>query len=201
MDERKHNFMKNLRVLIFSFVIIILLTNYLSAQENINWIYDYDEGIKKAYEEKKTLLIVLTAPSWCGPCQIMEKYAFQDKETIKYINENLIAIKLLDTNPDINRIDFGGYPTFIFADYKNNEYFREVGNIHTSLFLSYLKKAVNYDEFLENLDKEFEASKNDGEKITDYIYKRFYYGQYDILKQIEIVLNFAIKSTSKATNL
>ena len=75
---------------IFIALTFILTTTLVSAQE-INWV-----SLEKAVElqkknPKKIIMDVYT--SWCGPCKMLDRNTFQNKDVAAYINKNYYAVK------------------------------------------------------------------------------------------------------------
>lgn len=80
--------MKKRIITIIAFIFVG--ANFLSAQE-IKWM-TFDEALaaqKKA--PKKIFMDVYTA--WCGPCKMLDKNTFKNKDVADYINENYYAVK------------------------------------------------------------------------------------------------------------
>ena len=69
---------------------VFVSTNLLSAQE-INWM-TFDEAIAAQKKNpKKIFMDVYTV--WCGPCQMLDKNTFKNKDVVKYVNDNYYAVK------------------------------------------------------------------------------------------------------------
>ena len=72
-------------------VILILLTSPLYAQDGIRWM-SMNEALEAQKETpKKILMDVYT--SWCGPCKLLDKNTFGNKDVIKYVNKNYYPVK------------------------------------------------------------------------------------------------------------
>ncbi|MFN2430888.1 MAG: thioredoxin family protein, partial [Cryomorphaceae bacterium] len=74
--------------------LLLILPLYLNAQvskNEIDWITWDEVEVKMEKEPRKVLVDVYT--KWCGPCKIMNKTTFQDKNVVDYINQNYYAIK------------------------------------------------------------------------------------------------------------
>ncbi len=77
--------MKKLVLLIFSIV------NISVSAQKINWI-----SLEKAVEAQKTApkkILIDAYTVWCGPCKMLDKNTFSNKDVINYINENFYAVK------------------------------------------------------------------------------------------------------------
>ena len=125
-------------------VAITLFSISLSAQE-INWM-----SFEEAVEAQKTTpkkIFVDAYTVWCGPCKMLDKNTFQNKDVAKYVNENYYAVKFnaegnetinfkgnTFTNPDFDPNKSGrnsshqlsgyfgirAYPTLLFLDEESN---------------------------------------------------------------------------------
>ncbi|WP_111706462.1 thioredoxin family protein [Lutibacter citreus] len=84
----------------FLILSITLFTISLSAQE-INWM-SFEEAITAQKESpKKIFMDAYTV--WCGPCKMLDKNTFHNKDVAKYVNENYYAVKFnAEGNESIN---------------------------------------------------------------------------------------------------
>ncbi|WP_298782454.1 thioredoxin fold domain-containing protein [uncultured Polaribacter sp.] len=146
-----------LTILAFSFIV--------KAQEKINWI-SLNEALELQKENpKKIMMDVYT--NWCGPCKMLDKQTFQNKDLIKYVNEHYYAVKFngegneiinykgeVYNNPDYdetkanrrnsshklsNYLRIRGYPTIAFFDEKANFIYPLVGFQQPQQLELYLK--------------------------------------------------------------
>lgn len=79
-----------MKKIVFLVLIATLTTTNIVAQE-INWV-TFDEALalqKKA--PKKIMMDVYT--NWCGPCKMLDKNTFHNKDVADYVNENYYAVK------------------------------------------------------------------------------------------------------------
>ena len=68
----------------------MLFTLNLTAQE-INWI-----SLEEALELQKTApkkIFIDAYTVWCGPCKMLDKNTFHNKDVVEYINKNYYAVK------------------------------------------------------------------------------------------------------------
>jgi thioredoxin-related protein len=119
---------------------------------DIKWVSDYDDGLKKAKTENRNLFVLITAPTWCGPCQWMEANTFTDNDVINLLNSEFIPVRVLDQkdgkrNPDLEKFSFSGFPTIMVYNTKEEMLTTAVGAIDASTLIDKVKKYsdVNYD--------------------------------------------------------
>ena len=73
-------------------IITISLTASIFAQnDKIQWRSVEEVEALQQKEPRKVLMDVYT--TWCGPCKLMMKNKFSNKNVIQYINANYYAIK------------------------------------------------------------------------------------------------------------
>ncbi len=77
--------MKNILLLL-----IVFATGSISAQK-INWMTMNEALAAQEKEPKKIFMDVYT--NWCGPCKMLDRNTFSDKNVIEFINKNYYAVK------------------------------------------------------------------------------------------------------------
>ena len=71
-------------------LVMTLAYSGLTAQ-NINWV-SLEEAIELQKKDPKKIMIdVYTV--WCGPCKMLDKNTFQNKDVADYVNEHYYAVK------------------------------------------------------------------------------------------------------------
>lgn len=126
------------------FLLTFLLCLSTQAQE-IQWISMNEALEAQKKEPKKIFMDVYT--DWCGPCKLLDKKTFHNKDVVSYVNENYYAVKFnaegteevnynnfTYTNPNhnpnrkgknsqhffANALKITGYPSMVFFDEKGN---------------------------------------------------------------------------------
>jgi len=66
------------------------MTINLSAQE-INWVTFEEAVALQKKNPKKIMMDVYT--NWCGPCKMLDRNTFKNKDVVTYVNENFYAVK------------------------------------------------------------------------------------------------------------
>ncbi len=95
-------------------VIFFLLIGFSFG--NVSW-YSLKEGLKKAKEENKPIVIYITSKH-CQYCKKMDRTTFQDKQVIDYLEKHFVPIKVEKSSKDgleVRKIyGYVGTPTFHF---------------------------------------------------------------------------------------
>ena len=166
-----------MRLNIFVFIIISNLVN----GQAIEWI-SFEQAIKAQKENpKKILMDVYT--DWCGPCKLMDKKTFQNRDVATYISKYYYAVKFnaegqekinyygnTFTNPDYdpNRngrnsthqftkfLGVKGYPTVIFISETGDLITPLVGYQNPQQIELYLKMIKQGDYMIFSKPEDFE---------------------------------------------
>ncbi|MEM7456258.1 MAG: thioredoxin family protein [Planctomycetota bacterium] len=109
---------------------ILIASGTLSAQES-RWIEVFTEGIEKAEEERKDVLLFFTGSDWCPPCEMLESEVMSHEDFQFEASQNYVLIKLdfpktIVQTEQIKRLNaqaaemFGvtSYPTVVLTDYE-----------------------------------------------------------------------------------
>lgn len=108
-----------------------------AGTNSVEWILDYSEAFAKAKSTGQHVFVVITAPSWCGYCKVLDRNVFSKEQVAKTLNSKFIPLRILDTNPDNEKFQYSGYPTMFLYDSKG-AMVKEVYNRKQQPFLSEL---------------------------------------------------------------
>lgn len=127
------------------FFIFFLIAGSLVQAQEIEWMTMNEALEAQKSEPRKIIMDAYT--TWCGPCKMLDKNTFSNKDVIEYINENYYAVKFnaegpeeiqykqyLFKNPDYDperkgrnsqhsfarALKITGYPTIVFFDEEGN---------------------------------------------------------------------------------
>ncbi|WP_199221979.1 thioredoxin family protein [Winogradskyella wandonensis] len=78
-----------MKKIIFGMFVVFFTIN-ISAQE-INWITFEEAVALQKKNPKKIMMDVYT--NWCGPCKMLDRNTFQNKDVVEYVNANFYAVK------------------------------------------------------------------------------------------------------------
>ena len=97
-------------ILLFAFLLIVSIT---ANAQKINWM-TFDEALAAQDKNpKKIMMDVYT--NWCGPCKMLDKNTFGNKDVINYVNQNYYAVKF---NAEGNEVVTFNNKTFSNPNYK-----------------------------------------------------------------------------------
>lgn len=157
--------MKKLIIALF----VLFSFNMANAQK-INWMSMNEALAAQKENPKKIFMDVYT--DWCGPCKLMDKNTFQNKDVIKFVNKHFYAVKFnaegteevdyqdfVYTNPNhdpkrrgrnsqhllAHALKISGYPTVVFFDEKSDVIAPVVGYKTPQQLEIYLKMTASGD--------------------------------------------------------
>jgi len=158
---------------IFLFIFLIVGLSQTNAQEKINWMSMTEALEAQEMNPKKIFLDAYT--TWCGPCKLLDKNTFGNKDVIKFVNDNYYAVKFNAegteeitykdfkyTNPRYqasrkgrnsqhlfaNALKVTGYPSMVFFTEKGDLIQTVVGYRTPEQLEIYLKMIAN-DDYLK----------------------------------------------------
>jgi len=105
---------------VFILVILILLASsvsVISAQNEINWVYDYPTGMKMARTENKPVMIFIYE-EWCPRCRNMDQTTFVNNDVIQ-LSSKFINIKVIGTQQG-TLYNYTTPPFVVFTDPNGN---------------------------------------------------------------------------------
>ncbi len=88
------------------FLTITLVSFTLKAQE-INWI-SLNKALELQKEQPRKIMIDVYT-NWCGPCKLLDKKTFQNKDVAAFVNKNYYAVKFNGEGNDSIRYKGSSY--------------------------------------------------------------------------------------------
>ncbi|MBI5858391.1 MAG: thioredoxin family protein [Sphingobacteriales bacterium] len=130
-----------------------IISNFFSAKRitpddkaEINFFKGtWSEALTKAKKENKPIFLDIYA-TWCGPCKLLKKQTFADKEVVKFFNTNFINVSLDGEKGDgevlAQKYQIPGYPTLIILDNNENFLYTTAGFMPPKDFLEFGKEGL-----------------------------------------------------------
>ncbi len=154
-------------------LLVLFLTFGIANSQGIKWMTMNEALAAQKTEPKKIFMDVYT--TWCGPCKMLDKNTFSDKEVIEYVNKNYYAVKFnaegteevtfndfTYTNPNYDPARTGRNSQHLFAHalkvnaYPSVVFFRENGELiqavpgyRTPPQLELFLKMIQSDDYLK----------------------------------------------------
>ncbi len=107
-----------------------------------NWARSVKDAKTRAAKEKKNIFALITAPSWCEPCRILEADVIADPTFQKYVNANFIPLYLTDDTNEYEQFKIEGWPTTLVMDATGKILVKRSGTSSTSALISFLKPSA-----------------------------------------------------------
>lgn len=105
----------------------------------------FEEALEKAKKENKPIFLDVYA-SWCGPCKMLKKHTFSDKEVGDYYNANFINIAIDGETKQgrqlVNQFQVRSYPTLLIIDKNGKQLTRQVGFVKPHILVNFGKRIV-----------------------------------------------------------
>lgn len=144
----------------------MLLAMSATAQTNFRHI-TYDEAINAAKTENK-LIFMDFYTDWCGPCKMMMRDVFPQKEVGDFMNDKFVCIKLNaeKEGKELAKLyKVNAYPTFVGIDTNKNIVFTKVGGSSANAFVSEIKRMIDPNKSPEKMKERYDG----GERTADLI--------------------------------
>ena len=152
---------------------------------------DYEEALAAAREEGKSVFIDFYT-DWCGPCKMMAREVFPQKEVGDYLNSRFVCIQL-NAEKEGKELaqSFGveAYPTFVAVDADGKVLMKKEGGNTADKFIAAIEREIDPEKSPERLAERYAAGERSPQLIKDYAEWKLEEGghsdaAYEELKQI-----------------
>jgi thioredoxin-related protein len=72
-------------------IVLIVLASVSVTAQTINWV-TFEEAVELQKKHPKKIMIDAYT-NWCGPCKMLDRNTFQNKDVADYVNEYFYAVK------------------------------------------------------------------------------------------------------------
>jgi thioredoxin-related protein len=104
------------------------------------------EGLKLAKKEKKLVLVYFHA-SWCGPCRLMKKETFSDKQVGEFYNKNFVNLSVDSEKKEgpslVRKYEINSIPYFLVFNSDSKMVAKTYGFYDANDFIVIGKKILN----------------------------------------------------------
>tara|TARA_R110000868_G_scaffold81946_2_gene231743 strand:+ start:53416 stop:53859 length:444 start_codon:yes stop_codon:yes gene_type:complete len=105
----------------------------------------FQEALEKAKTENKPIFLDIYA-TWCGPCKMLKKRTFSDKEVGDYYNANYVNIAVDGETKEgrelASKFNIQGYPTLLILDKTGKQLATQVGFVEPHILVNFGKRIV-----------------------------------------------------------
>lgn len=156
-----------------SLLLILIISQQAFSQQSIKFEESSFASILAKAKAEKKLVFMDAYASWCGPCKLMEKNVFTDKNVADFYNKNFVNARI-DMEKGEGRdiaMKYGvrSYPTFLFLNGEGEIVGKELGYIQSKEFLELGQKNNNPQLVNTNLKEEFQKGKLDQQGLLNFI--------------------------------
>lgn len=141
------------------------------AQEGIKFENDTFQNILSKAKKENKLVFLDAFASWCGPCKLLERNVFPQKEVGEFYNKNFINSRFdmeKGEGRDIARkYGINSYPSLLFLNGNGEVVFKGKGYMESYQFLSMGKEVLDPENKIEKRIEKFHA----GEKDPEFLIK------------------------------
>ena len=161
------------RTIILAFALIVS-TSGIAQENHINFLNQakWKKVLKMAKKQNKPIFVDAYT-TWCGPCKMMDRDVFTNKEVADFFNENFISVKMDMEKGEGNQVkldwEVKAFPTLLYFNPNGEIIHRVVGAFGAKEFLNYSKMATNERLVAINLQKRFDAGERSGAFMYDYL--------------------------------
>jgi len=139
--------MRNILVLIMVFSAFLSAYGQEEKSYNINFLHQPWNEVLEIAEKENKLVFVDCYTSWCGPCKMLSKKIFTQKEVADFYNTNFVCVKYdMEKGEGLklkDRFDIKAFPTLIIFDKNGNEMHRKMGAGDAANIIKFGQEAID----------------------------------------------------------
>ncbi len=160
--------MKNL----FVVVAVVLLCGNMFAQ-GIEFEHGtFSEALAKAKAEKK-MVFMDCYTTWCGPCKMLAKKVFTQKEVGDFFNANFVNVKMdMEKGEGVElakKYNVKAYPTLLWLDGDGNIQHKSIGGGNAKMLVDIAKTANDPNKNWAALEKKYKSGERSVEFLQNYV--------------------------------
>lgn len=154
-------------------IIQVFLVSSLIAQSGIKFTTGNWDAILAEAKANDKIIFMDAYATWCGPCKMMSKDVFPQKDVGEYYNANFINVKMdmeKGEGPQLARdFEVRAYPTLLFIDGDGAIVHRATGYQTAPQFIALAEKALDPSQRLSTMKSRFDKGDRDPEFLYNYL--------------------------------
>ena len=136
-----------------------------SLAQGIKFEYGDWSSVKAKAKQENKIIFIDFYTSWCGPCKMLDKSVFPQKEVGDFYNKNFINYKIdaeKGEGPELaQKYGVKAFPTLVFTNANGDFLHQGVGGMDETTFIELGRAALDPNKQLGNLLKEGKGSITD----------------------------------------
>ncbi|MHC4647658.1 MAG: thioredoxin family protein [Planctomycetota bacterium] len=132
---------RGLWIIFLVFIVFVAIVFLTQRKESIDWVEDYDAGLRQAKQQNKPLLLAFYK-QFTSYTTATEQDTYRSPKVIKFVEDNFVPIRIdVDDQPALaERYKVGYYPTHYVQGPDSNDLFGPLlGYDPPALFIKNLK--------------------------------------------------------------
>lgn len=167
-------------------IFLVLFSIIINAQ-GINFEKDTFKNILEKAKKENKLVFLDAYTTWCGPCKMLERNVFTQKEVGDFYNAHFINAHFdMEKGEGIDlakKYSVFSYPSLLFINGDGVVVYRTAGYVGPAEFVTLGKTAINPENKLENKLAKFEAGESNPDFLIDLI-KNSYNTDFSFAKKV-----------------
>ncbi len=167
-------------------IFLVLFSIIINAQ-GINFEKDTFKNILEKAKRENKLVFLDAYTTWCGPCKMLERNVFPQKEVGDFYNAHFINAHFdMEKGEGIDlakKYSVFSYPSLLFINGDGVVVYRTAGYVGPAEFVTLGKTAINPENKLENKLAKFEAGESNPDFLIDLI-KNSYNTDFSFAKKV-----------------
>ncbi len=152
---------------VIGFLLTVCATGFTALAQTQFRPLPLDEALKTAEQENKMVFVDFYT-DWCGPCKMMARDIFPQKEVGDYLNTRFVCVKLnaeKEGKEQATRYAVKAYPTFLVLDTAGKVLLDIKGAMDAERFIGKITDGLNPEMSPERIAQRYQS----GERTPDLV--------------------------------
>lgn len=157
---------------VFGVIVALFLTSSVFSQGIAFEHGTYAEALAKAKKENK-MVFMDCYTTWCGPCKMLAKNIFPQKEVGDFFNKHYVSVKMdMEKGEGIElmkKYEVKAFPTLLFLDDNGVVLHKMVGGSDAAGLIGEAKAALDPNQRIGALDARYAKGERGVKFVAKYI--------------------------------